>query len=75
MIIFAASNGYLDDLQLSQCLPFEIDLSNYFDAHHKNLLEAIRAKEGLTDELRSAVSKAIEECKQQFMATQPAAVG
>jgi F-type H+-transporting ATPase subunit alpha len=70
LIIFAASNGLLDDLQIGQCRPFERELSQYFDVHHKDLLGQVTAKDGLGDELKQKMLAAIKECKQQFLATQ-----
>jgi F-type H+-transporting ATPase subunit alpha len=69
LIIFAGTNGYLDDLELEQCLPFERELYRFFDAHHKNLLDGIGSREGMTDELKSAVGKAMDEFKEEFKAT------
>ena len=69
LIIFSATNGYLDDLEVEQCLDFERELYNYFDAQHKDLLEEIPSKAGMTDELKAAISTAIEKFKEQFKAT------
>jgi F-type H+-transporting ATPase subunit alpha len=69
LIIFAGSNGYLDDLEIDQCLPFEAEMNKYFDLHHKDLLKALADKAGMVDELRAAVSSALDKCKEQFKAT------
>jgi F-type H+-transporting ATPase subunit alpha len=69
LIIFAGSNGHLDDLPVGQCLTFERELYQYFDVHHKDLLGAIREKGGVTDELKEKLKKAVVECKEQFKAT------
>jgi F-type H+-transporting ATPase subunit alpha len=73
LVIFAGSNGYLDDLETDRCLEFEAELYKFFDVHHADLLEALRSKDGLSDELKAAVSKALDECKEQFKATHVAA--
>jgi F-type H+-transporting ATPase subunit alpha len=73
LIIFAATNGYLDDLAVEQCGDFERELYRYFDASHKDLLEKIRDKSGITDELKAALRKALDEYKEQFKAVQTAA--
>ncbi len=49
-------------------------MHKYFDAHHKDLLERIGAKDGLTDELKEAITAGLNEFKEQFKATQVAAV-
>jgi F0F1-type ATP synthase alpha subunit len=45
----------------------------YFDLQHKDLLESIKGKDGLTDELKAALSKAMDDYKEQFKATQAVA--
>jgi F-type H+-transporting ATPase subunit alpha len=72
LIIFAATSGYLDDLPVEQCGDFERELYRYFDATHKNLLDAIREKSGVTDELRASLRKALDDFKDQFKATRGA---
>jgi len=75
LIIFAATNGYVDDLEVDQCLAFEKEVYEYFDLHHKDLLEGILAPGGLTDELKAALKKGLDGCKEQFMATHAVAAG
>jgi F-type H+-transporting ATPase subunit alpha len=75
LILFAANGGYLDDLEIDQCGAFEDGLYKYFDAHHRETLEQIAAKDGLTDELRESLTKLIEEYKQEFRATHQVAAG
>jgi len=70
LTIFAGSNGFLDDLKIEQVLPFEHGMHRQFDLQHKDLLEAILAKDGLTDSLKDALKAALTEYKEQFNATQ-----
>ena len=70
LTIFATSNGHMDDLEVEQCLPFEKELHQTFEARHKDLMEKIAAKGGLDDDLKKTVNDAIRECKEQFKATQ-----
>ncbi len=73
LVIFAGSNGYLADIEVDECLEFEAEMYKYFDVHHQDLLEGILGSDGLTDELKAALSKALDECKAQFQATRVAA--
>ncbi len=73
LVLFAGSNGYLDDIEVEQCLEFEAEMYKFFDVHHQDLLEAILGPDGLSDELKAALSKALDECKAQFQATRVAA--
>jgi F-type H+-transporting ATPase subunit alpha len=43
-IIFAGTNGYLDDLPLEQCRKFEEELYRFVDNAHRGLWEEIRTK-------------------------------
>jgi F-type H+-transporting ATPase subunit alpha len=72
LIIYAATNGFLDQLPVDQCRPFERELYQHFDLHHADLLKQVVEK-GLTDELKEALGRAIREVVEQFKAAQPAA--
>jgi F-type H+-transporting ATPase subunit alpha len=72
LIIYAGSRGYLDEFTVEQCLDFEAELYKYFGVHHKDLLEAVLGKEGLTDDLKAALDKALTESKEQYKATRVA---
>jgi F-type H+-transporting ATPase subunit alpha len=69
LTIYAATNGFLDDLELDHCRPFEQALHRSFDLEHRELLEQIRDKSGMTDSLKQAINAAIEEAKAQFKAS------
>jgi F-type H+-transporting ATPase subunit alpha len=69
LILYAVTAGYLDDVDVSQCLVFEGECFKYFDAHHKDLLAALAVKAGLTDELKAAVKQGLDAFKEQFKAT------
>src|SRR5262245_12328995 len=73
LIIFAGANGFLDDIPVDQCLDFERELYRSFDLGHRDLLEGLRAKAGLTDELHGKIETALREFKEQFKATRMAA--
>ncbi|MCP3982011.1 MAG: F0F1 ATP synthase subunit alpha [bacterium] len=75
LIIYAAAGGMLDDLETEQCQAFEADMFRHFDTQQKNLLDAVGEKAGLTDELKAALDKELNECKAQFKATHLAAAG
>jgi F-type H+-transporting ATPase subunit alpha len=71
-IIFAGTNGYLDDLPLEQCRKFEEELYRFVDNAHRGLWEEIRTKKVLDDALRANLKAVIEEFKARFVADQPA---
>ena len=69
LIIFAASNGYLDDLPVETLLQFEKELYQHFDLNYSELLGQLPEKAGLTDELKEGLKKGIGEFADQFKAT------
>jgi F-type H+-transporting ATPase subunit alpha len=63
-IIFAVTNGYLDDVPVDKVQPFEAAFHNFMDSNHPEWLEAVRTKMALDDDLTAQLRKAIEEFKQ-----------
>jgi F-type H+-transporting ATPase subunit alpha len=74
LTIFAVTNGYLDDLDQSLCLPYESEMHKHFDASHAELVNKLDAKAGLTDEVKAELSTAMKNFKEQFKATHVDAV-
>src|SRR3984893_12458480 len=68
LIIFAANEGYLDKLDVNQVKPFERELYSAFDQHHKDLLDEIRTKREISDDLRKKLVAALDQFNQNFMA-------
>ena len=68
-IIFAGSQGLLDDLPVEQVRPFEEFLYPYLERKQPQLLPEIANKKDLGDELRDALTKAIGEAKAEFVAS------
>jgi len=63
--IYAASQGYLDDVAVSDILDFEASLHEHFRTSHADLLQEIRDQGVMTDELAEKVKHAIEAFKGQ----------
>ncbi len=57
-IIFAVTNGYLDDVEDRDIARWERDFHLYFEAKHQDLLDAIRTHK-LDDDVTDRLSKAI----------------
>ena len=72
LIIFAATNAYLDDLRVDQCRKFEQELYRFVDNAHRGLLQKIREKKAIDDELRGEINAVIKEFKARFVAEAPA---
>src|SRR5471032_790867 len=72
VIIFAGTQGYLDDLPVERCRKFEEDLYRFIDNAHRDVFEEIRTRKVLDDPLRAKLKAAIEEFKARFVEEQPA---
>ena len=73
LIIYAGTNGYLDDLPVEQVRPFEKALYEYVDTMNPGLFESIMKKKALDEQLKADMNKALKECKERFVAEQQAA--
>ena len=67
-IIFAASKGHLDDIDISKILEFETGLSEYLEANAADSLAAIVSEGKITDETAGNLEKAIIDFKAGFNA-------
>ena len=67
-IIFAASNGHLDDLNINKVASFEAGLFEYLDANSSKLLDEIVKKGKITDELEEKLNGEIVNFKTGFKA-------
>jgi F-type H+-transporting ATPase subunit alpha len=73
LVIYAGSNGYLDEFAVEEVGDFETELYKYFGVHHKELVAKLGDKGGLSDEVKADLKKALDEFKEQFKATRVAA--
>jgi len=73
LIIYAGTQGLLDDMEVSQLREFEKGLYEYVDTTNAGVLKSIEEKKVLDDELRGAMTKVIKEYKDQFKAQHQAA--
>ena len=65
-IIFAASKGYLDDLDTSQVADFESNLFDYLDANSKDILDEIVKEGKISNDLEKKLNSSIEKFKSGF---------
>jgi F-type H+-transporting ATPase subunit alpha len=67
LIIYAGTNGYLDDLEVEQIRSFEAELYKYVDSMNPQLLDSIMQKKNLDDALKADIKKTLDEFKQRFV--------
>jgi len=72
LIIFAGTNGFLDDLPVDQCRPFEAGLNKFVENAHPALLTTLREKKTIDDALKAQLTSAIQEYKTRFVQEQKA---
>jgi F-type H+/Na+-transporting ATPase subunit alpha len=71
-IIFAGTNGYLDDLAVDDCLPFERGLYDFMDSAYPGLGKKMLEKKQIDDALRAELRKVLDEFKAKFVAERKA---
>src|SRR5271156_2108658 len=68
IIIYAGTNGFLDDLKIEEIHGFEVGLYPYLDSAQSGLLNDIVAKKSLDDDLKNRIKAALDEYKANFLA-------
>ncbi|MGC1678293.1 MAG: F0F1 ATP synthase subunit alpha [Candidatus Binataceae bacterium] len=68
LIVFAANEGYLDPIEISQIRAFEQGLYAAFDSRHADLLTEIREKKEISDALRAKLKAGLNEYQKAFIA-------
>jgi len=69
-IIYAGTNGVLDDLPLDQIRAFEQDLYKFLENAHPAILTTIKEKKTIDDELKPKLNAALQEFKTRFVQDQ-----
>lgn len=67
-VIFAAINGYLDDIEVKDVRKFEQDYLAYLKSGGIGILEEIAEKKVISDELTNKMKSALDTFKKQFTA-------
>ena len=68
LIIFAASNGYVDHLPVSALGRYEEELTAFFESQQKVVLDELRASGKLEDSIKAGFKKGIEAFNAGFSA-------
>ncbi|MCZ6878584.1 MAG: F0F1 ATP synthase subunit alpha [Acidobacteria bacterium] len=66
VIIFAATEGFLDDIEISELGKFEVGLYSFMEVSKSDLFQEILEKKALDDELRKRLHETIAEFKTLF---------
>jgi F-type H+/Na+-transporting ATPase subunit alpha len=66
VIIFAATNGYLDDLPVNAGRKFEEELYKFLDTQRTQVLKTLTQKKQVDDEMRKILIEALDDFKARF---------
>ena len=61
--LFAANEGFLDDVEVNKVVDFEAALHSYINSNQKELVEKINATADFNDEIAASMRKALEDFK------------
>ncbi|MDQ2069722.1 F0F1 ATP synthase subunit alpha [Natronospira bacteriovora] len=64
--LYAANEGYLDDVEVEKIVDFEAGLHSHLKASHKELFEKINESGGYSDEIVEGMKTCITEFKQSW---------
>jgi F-type H+-transporting ATPase subunit alpha len=68
LVIFAGTNGYVDEVPVNAVRKFESELLRFATSKYQSLLDDIKGKKQLDEDLKSRIKNAIEEFKKTFTA-------
>ena len=68
IILFAGTQGYLDDIRVPSIRAFEDGLYKYLDSGQTALMNDIATKKALDDDLKRRIGNALKEYKANFLA-------
>jgi F-type H+-transporting ATPase subunit alpha len=67
VIIYAGTNGMLDDLAVEQLRAFETELYRFLDSSQSALLQEIRDKKNLDDQVKAKLNTVLKDFKERFV--------
>jgi F-type H+-transporting ATPase subunit alpha len=67
-IIYAATNGFLDDIDVDEVQRFEREFDEYLSAKHPDVSDMIMTEKKLTDAITDILDAALEKFKSGFLA-------
>jgi F-type H+-transporting ATPase subunit alpha len=68
VILYAVTNGYLDDVEVQHIRQWERDFIEYLESSHEAVLKDIRTKKALDDDMTNRLKAAITAFKPLFQA-------
>ena len=69
VVIYAASQGYTDDLPVESIKRYETELVEFVHANHADIIEGLRVQKALTDEIVEKLKATLTSFTQRFATT------
>ncbi|MCU1266038.1 MAG: synthase subcomplex alpha subunit [Acidobacteria bacterium] len=66
LVIWAATNGHVDEVAIEDVRQFEAELLKFVENSHPSLLQSIREKKSLTEEITADLKQAIADFKESW---------
>lgn len=66
LLIYAVTNGYVDGYPLETVKKYEKELYLFFEAKYQNLLEEIKTKKDISDDLAQRIRLALDELEEKL---------
>ncbi len=66
LIIYAVTKGFVDDYPVDKVSRYEKELYSFFESNYSALLDEIKTKKVISDELEESVKSALSELKNQL---------
>jgi F-type H+-transporting ATPase subunit alpha len=68
IIIYAAINGYVDELPPASLKRYESELSRFVENRHPEVFQLILEKKQIDDQVKAALTRVLDEFKKEFVA-------
>ena len=66
LIIWSATNGYIDDVPVERIKKFEAELVRFIENSHPGVLQALREKKAIDDEIRKDLEQSLKDFKERW---------
>ena len=66
LVIYAATNGYVDELPIDAVLKYEAELCAYVESRHPEIFAELREKKEISDEFSAQVDKVLDAFQSEF---------
>ena len=67
IMLYATTNGFLDNIKVKNVRRFEEELLEYVDTHYRDLLKDIAKQKRITVEIKNEIEKCINDFNRGFI--------